>query len=46
VDTIIVKPPVSGNDDIDKAIQIIYENFIRIQKELNDLKKRIEKLGG
>ena len=40
--SLIVRPPVTDNEELDKAMLIMYENMIRIEKLLLEVKAVVD----
>lgn len=38
----IAKPPVTDNEEVDRVAQILYESLIRLEKEVDNLKSKVD----
>jgi len=39
---LIAKPPTTGNEELDRVMQVMYENMIRLEKLLDKVKAVVD----
>ena len=39
---LVVKPPVTDKEEVDRTAQVLYENQIRLEKALDALKAQVD----